>query len=319
MAHRTELPDDLPKTASAVEAIAKLAKLAQDAQQAQMLKIPTAGLGAGLPAEIPSLYEPRAQRLVSLRSTIEEFRLDPRAREGKATVLTLASFIDLLDRHKDEDSAIFAETRWPSPKITGVVDYHRLDHAPRHGRHTIVYEFPITEEMKAWQALNGKPMGQGEFAAFLEEHAAELSAPFDGERSEYEGLFKERFGTPSEIIALSRDLEVFVGSRVKRQERLSSGERTIEFVEEHSNASGEKITIPGIFMVSVPAFVDGVPVRIPARLRYRLAGGDIKWFYQLYRWEFWLREQVQKDLDQAGKETGLPTFEGVPEQVFRGG
>ncbi|WP_428978554.1 hypothetical protein [Chenggangzhangella methanolivorans] len=71
-------------------------------------------------------------------------------------------------------------------------------------------------------------------------------------------------------------------------------------------------------MVAVPAFVDGEAVRIPARLRYRLGGGDIKWFYQLYRWEFWLREQVQNDLERAGKETALPTFEGVPEARLTG-
>nr|WP_261402880.1 YfdQ family protein [Chenggangzhangella methanolivorans] len=230
MAQRTELPDDLPKTASAVEAIAKLA---QAADHAQLLTIPTDGLGPGLPPAVPTLYEPRSQRLTSLRPTIEEFRQEPRAREGKALVLTLASFIALMNRHKDEDSAIFAETRWPTPKLTGVVDYHKQDHAPRHGRHTVVYEFPITEELKAWQANDGVAMGQREFAAFLEEHAAELSAPFDGERQEFEGLFKETFGTPSEVLALSRDLEVYVGQRVKRQERLSSGERTVEFAEEH--------------------------------------------------------------------------------------
>ena len=58
---------------------------------------------------------------------------------------------------------------------------------------------------------------------------------------------------------------------------------------------------------------DGGPVRIPARLRYRIVSGDIKWFYQLYRWEFFLREQVERDLDAAADATELPSFEGAPE------
>lgn len=66
-------------------------------------------------------------------------------------------------------------------------------------------------------------------------------------------------------------------------------------------------------MISVPAFIDGEAVRIPARLRYRIAGGDIKWFYQLYRWQFYLREQVGRDLREAATKTGLPCFEGAPE------
>lgn len=87
----------------------------------------------------------------------------------------------------------------------------------------------------------------------------------------------------------------------------------MEFVEEHTNGKGETVEIPGIFMVAVAAFLDGDPVRIPARLRYRIAAGSIHWSYQLYRWEYWLRNQVQTDLLRAAKETGLPAFEGAPE------
>ena len=184
----------------------------------------------------------------------------------------------------------------------------------RFGKHRIHYEFPLTEEFKVWTKLDGKPMEQVDFAAFLEEHAAELAAPLDGERSEYEPLFKERFATPAELIDLSRNLEIFVASRVKRAERLQTGERVVEFVSEHNNAKGEKVEIPGIFMVSVRAFVDGDPVRIPARLRYRMGAGTIHWFYQLYRADYWMRCQVQEDLRTAGEATGLPTYEGSPEK-----
>ena len=119
--------------------------------------------------------------------------------------------------------------------------------------------------------------------------------------------------TPSEVVALSRHLEVHVNAKAKQGIRLQTGERQVEFSEEHVNAKGEAVVIPGVFMVSVPAFVDGDAVRIPARLRYRITGGEIKWFYQLYRWEFFLREQVGRDLKDAAKDTGLPAFEGAPE------
>lgn len=316
MAQRIEPIDDLPKTASAVEAIAKLA---QQAAAAQLLMIPTDGLGDGLPPQIPALFNSRAGVLVPLKDTIETFRQEPAARTGMASVTTLASFIELMNRHKGNDSVIFAETRWPKLKLTGVVDYYGLNHEPAHGRHRVRYDFPITDEMKAWVENSGKLMPQAEFAAFLEEHAGELASPFDGERQEYELLFQETVGAPNDIVKLSRDLEIFVGQSVKNKNRLQSGEMAIEFVEEHTDGKGQRIIIPGAFIVSVQAFVDGEKVRIPARLRYRVKGGDILWFYQLYRWEFWLREQVQKDLEAAAKATGLPAFEGVDEQDRRGG
>ncbi len=302
--------NDLPDVSS----VKAIADLAQKAHEAQIIQVPTDGLGAGLPQSVPVLYDPRTGQIHALTHDIEKYRQAPRAREGSAVALTLASFVDLVIRHADEGSAIFAETRWPNPKLTAVIDYHDVAKQPRHGRHRIVYDFPITDELKAWQAMNGKAMAQDAFAAFIEEHLSDLASPFDGERDEFERLFKEKFGTPSEILSLSRELEVLVGHHVKNKVRLSSGESEIVFVEEHTDKSGQKVVVPGIFMVSVPAFVDGEPVRIPARLRYRVADGGLKWFYQLYRWEFWLRERVQQDLGKAADATSLPAFEGVPEK-----
>lgn len=315
-----------PVGPSAAQIIRELAELAASAE---INVVDTEHLGPGLPEQVPFLYDPRERRPVSLKPIIEEMRLAPRAREGVATVETLQSFIALVSRHKDENSAIFGRTAWPGadsakaadkridPELTAVIDYHAAGPlgAPRFGRHRVVYRFPITEEFRVWVGQDGRPMEQADFAAFLEDHAAELAAPFDGERSEYERLFKERFANPAELLSLSRSLEVHVGAKVKRSERLQTGERTVYFAEEHMNGAGEPIEIPGIFMVSLPAFLDGEPVRIPARLRYRLSGGSIAWFYQLYRWEFWLRERVAQDLARAGRETGLPTFEGEPERL----
>ncbi|WP_276199021.1 DUF2303 family protein [Chelatococcus sp. XZ-Ab1] len=306
-------PAPLSNDVPAAGAAALIADLATRASAPEVVNIPTAGLGPGLPPTVPVLFDRHNQRAIALMAEIEAARQLPKRRTGTAKVDTLSSFIDLVNRHKDEHSVIFAKAQWPDPALIAVLDYHETTHGPRWGKHRVVYTFPVTDELKTWIELNKKPMEQADFAAFLEEHAAELAAPSDGEVAEFERLFKERFATPAELIDLSRSLEVFVGAKVKRAERLQTGERTVEFVEEHLNGKGEKVDIPGIFMVSVPAFLDGEPVRIPARLRYRVSGGGITWFYQLYRWEYWLRTRVQNDLGIAGDKTELPTFEGAPE------
>jgi uncharacterized protein YfdQ (DUF2303 family) len=302
--------DDAPLDAHGIDLVSKLATEAVDPF---LLLVDTKGLSAGLPDTLPVAFDRKSQSFKSIKNLIEEFRLAPDRRKGTATVETLASFIELTKRHMDGWSALFGKTVWPDPKLTAVLDYDAFGSEARNRSHRIVYAFPLTEEFKAWVGGNAKPMPQDVFAAFLEEHAAELAAPTDGERSEYERLFNEKMATPSEVVALSRHLEVFVAARVKNGVRLQTGERTVEFTEEHQNSKGEAVIIPGVFMVSVPAFVDGDAVRIPARLRYRIVSGDIKWFYQLYRWEFYLREQVGHDLKHASNETGLPAFEGAPE------
>lgn len=300
-----------PLDAHAIELVKELATRASEPT---VFSIPTDALGEGLPSKVPLSFDRVTQRFGSLKSLIEEQRLAPARRKGTATADTLAAFCDLIDRHKDGDSVIFGRTGWPNPELTAVLNYDREGTAARFGDHRVVYAFPLTDEFKAWVGMNATAMDQEVFAAFLEEHAAELAAPEDGEKSEYERLFKEQMATPSEVMALSRHLEVLVAAKAKQGIRLQSGERVVEFSEEHQNAKGEKVVIPGIFMVSMPAFVDGAAVRIPARLRYRIAGGSIKWFYQLYRWEYFLREQVGADLRAAADKTGLPAFEGAPEK-----
>jgi uncharacterized protein YfdQ (DUF2303 family) len=295
-------------------AIELVTALAKQAAAPEILILDTAGLGDDLPGKIPVAFDRVTSSFKSLKGLVQEFKDVKARRKGTARAETLESFIALIDRHKDEQSALFGKCAWPEPKLTAVLNYNAQGaEEVRPADHRIIYAFPLTEEFKAWVSANAKPMEQEVFAAFLEEHAAELAAPMDGEVSEYERLFNEKMATPSDVVALSRYLEVFVAARAKQGIRLQTGERTVEFSEEHQNAKGEAITVPGIFMLSVPAFVDGDAVRIPARLRYRVAGGKVMWFYQLYRWEFFLREQVERDLEAVAKATGLPAFEGAPE------
>ena len=306
MAEQSNTPVD-------AHAIDLIRQMAVASAAPSLIDIPTQGLGEGLPSSVPVGFDAHSQTYRSVKGLVEEYRVAPPRRKGTATADTLASFVELTNRHKDANSALFGRAIWPSPSLTAVLNYDAEGVGARFGDHRVVYAFPLTEEFKAWVGCNAKPMDQEVFAAFLEEHAAELAAPMDGERSEYERLFGEAMATPQEVVMLSRHLEVFVNAKAKQGVRLQSGERVVEFSEDHVNAKGERITIPGVFMVSLRAFVDGEPVRIPARLRYRISGGDIKWFYQLYRWEFFLREQVQRDLNEAAEKTALPSYEGSPE------
>ncbi|KQP36676.1 DUF2303 family protein [Methylobacterium sp. Leaf100] len=301
------------------EAIQKIADLTIQGTRPEIISVPVSGLGDGLPTAIPVLVKPGTNggSVVSVKDQIEAYRTGPARRTGTATVTTLASFIELTNRHKDADSTIFAKTDWPNPALTAVIDYHTASGAARNADHRIVYRFPITPEFQAWIDHAGKKFDQAEFAAFLEDHAAELAAPFDAEKIEFERLFKARLAPPNELITLARSLEICVGQRIKNAVKLQSGETDITFVEEHTNTAGEPITVPGVFMIELRAFIDGERVRIPARLRYRATGGGIVWFYDLYRWQDQMRERVSEDLAKAGTDTGLPFYEGAPEPIAR--
>lgn len=308
MTNRTEPAAIAPSA----ESIKLLKDLGRQASAPEIINLTVEG--EGLPKNIPLGWDRNNQRFIPLRDEVEKWREHPRERSGTAQADTLASFIDLVKRHADKDaSVLFGKTTMPDPAITAVLDYHSRGKPPANLRHRVCYAFPLTEEFKAWATFNRKPMEQGDFVRFIEDHAAELVSPFDAERAEFEALFKERFATPSEMITLSRELEVVVGHHVKRSERPKSGERSIVFVEQQTDSNGEAIDIPGVFMIAVQAFTDGDRVRIPARLRFRAGGGSIHWHYDLYRLDHWLRAETVKDLEKAAKETGLPHYEGKPE------
>lgn len=300
----------IPNDAAGIEAIAKMAVAARSTQFAE---IDTAALAdPSVPGKVIAAVTPDG-RFQDVSSLLAAYRLTPRRAKGSAKAATLQSFVDLVNRHKTDQSAVFAQTKMPSPALKAVINYHQASSKPGWSDHQIVYEFPLTEEFTAWLKADGEVMSQGEFAQFLEDRAAELASPLQAEVTEYERLFREKVAAPSEIIKLARDLEIKVESYVKQGTRLQSGERTVMFSENHQTATGEQVIIPGVFIVSVAAFDGGDPIRIPARLRYRVKEGRVMWAYQLYRANHWLQVEVRNAMDTAQRDTGLPAFEGAPE------
>lgn len=266
----------------------------------------------GLPEEIPVGVDPKTGKLYSIKNLLEEFRKKPWRKLGTAQVDTLAAFIDLVKRHKTANSAIFVKAIGGEPKLTAVIDYHGPEE-PAFGAHRVEYTFPLSDEIRAWRAQSGKAMSQAEFAAFLEQNVVALASPTDGEASDYQRLFKERVATPGDLLGLARELEVRATQHVKSATRLQSGERVVHFAEEHTNAKGEPVVIPGVFIIAIPAFAEGEIIRVPALLRYRPGSGGVSFTYLLWHAEEFIRQAVRADAAKAQGETGLPSFEGTPE------
>jgi len=304
--------ETLPQNGDAIRAVERLAKEAAGGLIAAEIKPPAGAVG--LPEAVPVLFKAGANpELVSVAGELAKWRTAPECRQGQAVVTTLSSFIALAVRHKDAHSAIFARTLWPDPALTAVIDYHQTDGAARYGKHRVHYAFPLTEEFKRWVASENKPMSQKEFAEFIEDNIMDLSVAMEAEAKTYEDQFRTKFAVPTDLIALSRGLEVNVGASIKNQVRLQSGEMSVRFDTTHTGADGQPLVIPGLFMLSLRAFIDGSEVRIPARLRYRPKDGGVVWFYQLYKWQDALRDRVVADAAVAQQQTGLPLYEGAPE------
>jgi uncharacterized protein YfdQ (DUF2303 family) len=297
-------------------ALEHLTELAAQARGGELIEI-VAPVGVkGVPVHIPALLTAgTTPKLTDVSALFESWRTKPAAKKGVARALTLDSFIALANRHKTADSAVFADTTWTKPSLTAVIDYHEAKNGgePDNCKHRVAYEFPLSEEWKAWVKTNGEAFKQIDFAAFIEDRIAELTAPTSDEARYFEDLFATKIATPAELVTLSRGLQVNVESRVKNASVLQTGAAQIVFEEEHRDAGGNVLKVPGLFLLSVAPFFMGEKARIPVRLRYRVSGGSILWFYQIYRPDLAVTQRVRDDLLIVGEKTELPTFEAAPE------
>ncbi|KQY27206.1 DUF2303 family protein [Rhizobium sp. Root482] len=294
----------------AVEAVAALARCTGS----QMVSVSLPEKINGLPSFVPVLVHPETGKVTGLYDQLAPWRTRPERKTGTARAETLESFIELVELHKLGNSVIFAETDWTKPAMTAVIDYHNAD-SPDNGKHRIHYKFPLSEEWKAWLAIDGKSMNQAIFAEFIEDHIADLSSPDMAESEDYEKMFGAKVGFPNDIVQLSRGLQINAETRVKQAVKLQSGESQIMFEEDHKTAGGEPLMVPGVFVLQIAPFFMGETTRIPVRLRYRLREGALTWICQLYRPDRYITEQVRTDLETAADKTGLPKFEGSPEMT----
>jgi uncharacterized protein YfdQ (DUF2303 family) len=323
---------DLINDADAIKQIERMAKAAVTADQIGVTEVKLILPKGAMAKELGVLLAPNGQgglQKIDVSSEIAALRGKPLRRKGTACTQSLSSFIALINRQADQDSAVFADMDWQEPKFTAVLNYNRKGEGPakpaedpaeeslaRFGDHRIDFTFPLSEPWKVWLENNAKPMDQATFAQFLEDHIMEVSSPTDAERLAWKAVFgsAKALATAADLIGFSRDLEITVGATYKSKTRLESGEVAMNFETTHSGPKGEAVTIPPGFVIQLPIFYGGATDRIAARLRYRPAGGQgVLWSYELHRPDLVIEERLRVDLATVAEETGLPTYEGSPE------
>jgi len=273
----------------------------------------------GLPASIPTAWDPKGGRFVDMKPLFEAWRSRPARRRGTVKAQTLEAVVGLCLKLKSDDSVVFANTDWRKPSLTAVFDWHPDDAAtdghPLAGNahHRAHYDFPLSDAWTAWIKMDGQAMSQADFAAFLEDHIADLSSPGDGEAADLERDYRTRVATPSRLIDLSRGLQIHVEAKVRDIVNLQSGVAQIAFEEMHKDGDGKPIEVPGLFILQIAPFHRGNVVRLPVRLRYRMSAGKILWFYQMVRPDIAITDRVLTDLDRVRSETSLVVYEGAPE------
>lgn len=288
------------------------ADLAEQFEQFHKFELVTVG-------DVQFAVVPKGKELKSIKSLRDEYLTKPERRRGTATIRDLKSFIQFVQRFKSGNTALFANPDKSAPSLTAVFDYH-----PEGGdatvadwtHHRAVYAPQLSDEWKVWTGRDGTSMAQADFAAFVDDHIREIIVPAldDPKLKTFADLVQGAWATPTDMVKLSRSLQVNVESVVKNAQTLNSGEVSIIFEEVHKDGAGAPLRVPNLFTIAIPVFYGGVLYRIAARLRYRVNNAKISWSYQLVRPDLVFDDALNEIIGQASTDTSLPLFLGAPEK-----
>ena len=269
----------------------------------------------------------------------------PFRRRGSVTVHRPDSLAAIINRFKDDDSAIFVDegartgTAPLSPKITAIFNFNKAgeedyavvgdkahrDELARPGDHRAIYNFPISDAFKAWEAVGRSGLTQAGLGEFIDTRIEDFIDPtpalmnrdkalLTGE--EWEARMFEigqrlgaRFGSYRDLkeLALSFEVDESVTFKVKRNPL--TGEAAFQSETQHSGPTGQPIQIPGLFLVAIPVFTGGPLYRVPMAFRYRKQGDKITFFLAIYNLDDVFRRAmegvVNHVMEQVTDENGI--------------
>lgn len=226
--------------------------------------------------------------------TGDEYKDAPTRKTGTTIVRDSTSFLALFGKHADDNSEVYADA--DKLTVTAVLDANTAEHA-RWAGHRLSLQLRTTDAWQQWMALDGKLMGQEQFAEFLEDHTAELLEP-----------------AAAAMLEIAQSIQGVAKAEFQSGTRLSSGERKLAYVETVTAKAGQKgeLVIPETFVIGLVPFEGSEGYRMTARLRYRINGGPLQLGYKLERPADVLRTAFGDVVKEIGEDITVPVLNGSP-------
>ncbi|KRB73465.1 DUF2303 family protein [Noviherbaspirillum sp. Root189] len=234
---------------------------------------------------------------VEITSAIEKAHPAPYRKRGTVALSSIESFNEFVkDQRRTEGSYIYADPE--ARTLTAVFNDHEYgDRSTDAGWRDFraVYTAELSREFNTWLKNNKQPKEQEEFAVFLEDNIADVVEP-SGES----------------LLAIALTLQAKTEVNFNTSRRLDNGQVQITYTENiDARAGAGSIEIPREFAIGCRLFKNGDGYKIRARLKYRLGGGKVKFWYELDRPENVIEDAFTAYVEKA-KETGVKVLIGKP-------
>lgn len=222
----------------------------------------------------------------------------PRRAKARATFSDAASFIEYVKQHARPGTTAWCDFNPQTFALSfhAVLDEHAAG-APGWRQHHAMFTPAMSAEWKAWSGSNGKAFAQVSFAEWIEANADDIAAAT---------------GLPTSLQMLSMATEFQANEErvLKSSVKLQSGGVRLTYIADPDTGTTESMQMFERFAIGIPVFHDGSAWSITARLKYRLSGGKVSFFYELVRPDRVHQGAAKELIEQVRKLIGVPVLMG---------
>ena len=255
-------------------------------------------LAAAAVQELEGTYHlvvPQDHKHIDLTAAIEKAGDSPRRKTGTVHLSEIGSFnVFVADQGVSGNVYIYADP--DARTLTAVLNDHvHGDEEAGWRDHRAIFQAELSREFNTWMRNNKQPMEQEAFAIFLEDNIADVVEP-SGET----------------LLQVALTLQAKTEVNFSSQRRLDNGQVQLAYSETiDARAAAGTIEIPREFAIGARLFKNGEGYKVRARLKYRLGGGKVKFWYELDRPETVIEDAFQAYINSA-RENGFTVLIGKP-------
>jgi len=253
---------------------------------------------AEIDGAVPFVVIPADCKLESLKPLIDTDRAErPLRKRANVNVIDADSFCEYFTQFRDPNSRAFADET--KAEVLAILDYHEAGAGgPRWWQHRLNLKLRYSEEWKIWTGKNGQAnkMTQLEFGEFLEDNAPDIATP-----------------KPASMIEIARNLTAKTEVTFASSVRVANGSVQLTYNEATQGSCGSgSMDVPEVFTICIPVYVGQERVAITVRLRYRITGGKLAFWYDLLRFKVVEREAFLATRGEIETRLGVTLINGVP-------
>lgn len=237
---------------------------------------------------------PEGYQHKDITEAIEQAQAAPSRKRGVFTLKDVDSLLVYLQDQKAQEGAyVYAD---PDKRtITAVFNDLRAEAGWRDHRAQFVAEF--TPEFQRWLSGSGasNAKGQAEFAEFIEDNLGDITEP-----------------AAQQLLDVATTIQAATGIEFKAARRLDNGQAQLTYIENVEARAGVdgSLQIPKAFNLGLRIFKNGDGYKLTARLKYRLSGGSVRFWYELERPERAVEDAFKGYIDKV-RESGYTVLLGA--------